>query len=710
MATQNRYVPFQLVIPIPRADFALKIRWRYAEDRTIMIPRETIDRIFSAARIEDVVGDYVSLKKRGANLIGLCPFHDEKTGSFTVSPSKGIFKCFGCGKAGHAVGFVMEIEQCSYVEALRHLAKKYHIEIEERELTAEDKQKQDDRESMFVVNEFANKWFQEQLWDTPEGKAVAMSYLRQRGLREDIIRKFQIGYSPEKAMLWDVAKKKGFQEKYLLNDSQNPPYIGTGVCGKSENGKLYDRFRGRVMFPFLSVSGKVVGFSGRLMVKNDKVGKYVNSPTSLIYEKHNELFGLCQAKQAISKNGSCYLVEGQMDVIQLVQSGIENVVASGGTALTIHQIRLLHRFTENITLLYDGDKAGIKAALRGIDMMLEEGLNVRIILLPEGEDPDSFAKSRNADELQAFLDNNHQDFIRFKTQLLSEEAQNDPTKRSDMILQIVRSIAIIPDIIKRQVYIKDTATLLAIPEDVLTRKVIEIRKKEAEERKKRKEVEQRKTGEAEVIKDTSLDSQSIETTIEQPQQRISLTHKERNILNLIQVLVRYGEKVLYQTEEQTITTGEYIITEMNNDHVEVTNPLHQQIIKEYVANYKSPNFVASVFFQHHPDTAISQLAVDMIADKYQLSRIYSKHSVSENITKEVIQDETQILPELVQRLLLELKYTVVNERIDSMQKSLKIAQDQGDWDMINRIIQQQPDLMAIRQQICRALGNRVIVR
>ena len=543
-----------------------------------------------------------------------------------------------------------------------------------------------------------------------EGSAKTITFIVTKDCQLACKYCYLVGKNAKERMLWDVAKKKGFQEKYLLNDSQNPPYIGTGVCGKSENGKLYDRFRGRVMFPFLSVSGKVVGFSGRLMVKNDKVGKYVNSPTSLIYEKHNELFGLCQAKQAISKNGSCYLVEGQMDVIQLVQSGIENVVASGGTALTIHQIRLLHRFTENITLLYDGDKAGIKAALRGIDMMLEEGLNVRIILLPEGEDPDSFAKSRNANELQAFLDNNHQDFIRFKTQLLSEEAQNDPTKRSDMILQIVRSIAIIPDIIKRQVYIKDTATLLAIPEDVLTRKVIEIRKKEAEERKKRKEVEQRKTGEAEVINDTSLDSQSIETTIEQPQQRISLTHKERNILNLIQVLVRYGEKVLYQTEEQAITTGEYIITEMNNDHVEVTNPLHQQIIKEYVANYKSPNFVASVFFQHHPDTAISQLAVDMIADKYQLSRIYSKHSVSENITKEVIQDETQILPELVQRLLLELKYTVVNERIDSMQKSLKIAQDQGDWDMINRIIQQQPDLMAIRQQICRALGNRVIVR
>lgn len=671
-----------------------------------MIPRETIDRIFSAARIEDVVGDYVSLKKRGANLIGLCPFHDEKTGSFTVSPSKGIFKCFGCSKAGHAVGFIMEIEQCSYVDALRQLARKYHIEIEERELTAEEKQKQDDRESMFIVNDFANKWFQEQLWDTPEGKAVAMSYLRQRGLREDIIRRFQIGYSPEKAMLWDVAKKKGFQEKYLINDSENPPYLGTGVCGKSENGKLYDRFRGRVMFPFLSVSGKVVGFSGRLMVKNDKVGKYVNSPTSLIYEKHNELFGLYQAKQAISKNNSCYLVEGQMDVIQLVQSGIENVVASGGTALTTNQIRLLHRFTEHITLLYDGDKAGIKAAIRGIDMMLEEGLNVRIILLPEGEDPDSFAKTHNASDLQAFLDNNTQDFIRFKTQLLSEDAQNDPTKRSDMILQIVESIAVIPDIIKRQVYIKDTATLLAIPEDVLTRKVIEIRKKKAEERKKRKEgkaVEEDKTP-------TEAPHDGQPTTPEPAPKRKPLTHKERNILNLIQVLIRYGEQVIHQNEEQVITAGEYIITEINNDHIEITNPLHQKIISEYVANYQNPNFVASTFFQHHPNTEISQLAVDMIADKYQLSRMYSKRSISENVVQEVQYDETTILPELVQRLLLELKYTVVDERIDAMQVTLKEAQERGDWQLITAILEQQPQLLEIRQKLCRALGNRVIVR
>ena len=670
-----------------------------------MIPRETIDRIFSAARIEDVVGDYVSLKKRGANLIGLCPFHDEKTGSFTVSPSKGIFKCFGCGKAGHSVGFIMEIEQCSYVDAIRQLAKKYHIEIEERELTSEEKQKQDDRESMFIINEFANKWFHDQLWNTPEGTAVAMSYLRQRGLREDIIRKFQIGYSPEKAALWDVAKKKGFQEKYLLNDSQNAPYIGTGVCGKSENGRLYDRFRGRVMFPFLSISGKVVGFSGRLMVKNDKVGKYVNSPTSLIYEKHNELFGLYQAKQAISKNNSCYLVEGQMDVIQLVQSGIENVVASGGTALTINQIRLIHRFTENIVLLYDGDKAGIKAALRGIDMMLEEGINVRVILLPEGEDPDSFAKSHNASDLKAFLESNQHDFIRFKTQLLMEDAQNDPSKRSEMILQIVRSIAVIPEVIKRQVYIKDTAILLSLPEDVLTRKVAELRKQAADERQKRKIT----SGQANTLSpDPTPDPQSTNPTPEPIAQPLS--HKERNILNLIQVLIRYGERVLYQTEDQMITVGEYIITEINNDSIDIPNPLHKLVIDEYVANYQTPQFVASVFFQHHPNAAISQLAVDMIADKYQISRMYNKRSISENVVQEVQQDETSVLPELVQRLLLELKYTVVDERIDSMQRLLKEAQERDDWQLITAILEQQPQLMDIRTQLCRALGNRVIVR
>ena len=650
-----------------------------------MIPRETIDRIFSAARIEDVVGDYVSLKKRGANLIGLCPFHDEKTGSFTVSPSKGIFKCFGCGKAGHSVGFVMEIEQCTYIEAIRQLAKKYHIEIEERELTAEEKQKQDDRESMFVVNEFANKWFQEQLWSTPEGTAVAMSYLRQRGLREDIIRKFQIGYSPEKVALWDVAKKKGFQEKYLLNDSQNAPYIGTGVCGKSEDGRLYDRFRGRVMFPFLSISGKVVGFSGRLMVKNDKVGKYVNSPTSLIYEKHNELFGLYQAKQSIVKNNSCYLVEGQMDVIQLVQSGIENVVASGGTALTTNQIRLLHRFTENITLLYDGDKAGIKAALRGIDMMLEEGLNVRVILLPEGEDPDSFAKNRNASDLQEFLDNNHQDFIRFKTQLLSEDAQNDPSKRSDMINQIIYSIASIPEATKREIYVKDTASSLNITNEILHNKVNEIHKLNREERAKRRD--------------------------ENKQTIIEINKIESNILNLLQVVIRHGEKVLYQLEDgKCVNVGEYIIREIKADNVNIENPTYQCILEEFMNHCHDKDFISSIFFQYYPDVEVSQLAVDLIVDHYQLSRIYSKKTISENVVQEVQHDESDSLPELVQRLLLELKLTIVEERMDNMQAMLVEAEKRQDEQLLTTILQQYPLLKEIHKQLSQALGNRVIVR
>ena len=671
-----------------------------------MIPRETIDRIFSAARIEDVVGDYVSLKKRGANLIGLCPFHDEKTGSFTVSPSKGIYKCFGCGKGGNAVNFITDIEQCSYVEALRQLAKKYHIEIEERKLTAEEKQKQDDRESMLVVNDFANQWFQDQLWDTSEGKAVAMSYLRQRGLREDIIRRFQIGYSPEKVRLGDVASKKGFQEKYLLNDPNNPPYLGTGLCGKSENGKLYDRFHGRVMFPFLSVSGRVVGFSGRLMVKNDKVGKYVNSPTSLIYEKHNVLFGLYQAKLAISKNNSCYLVEGQMDVIQLVQSGIENVVASGGTSLTMNQIRLIHRFTENITLLYDGDKAGIKAALRGIDMMLEEGLNVRIILLPEGEDPDSFAKAHNASDLQEFLNTNHQDFIRFKTQLLSEEAQNDPIKRSEMIIQIVRSIAVIPDIIKRQVYIKETASFLEIPEDVLARKIQEIRKKIAEENNKTKGVEQRQQPQDDKT-DIPVEQRTTTTTTS----KLFSKKIEENILNLLQVIIRYGEIVLYQTEDnQTISVGEYIIQEMKNDNIVARNPIHQQIMDEFMKHHKDEQFVSSVYFKHHPNTAISELAVALIIDKYQLSRIYSKQSISENVVQEVQEDKVENLPELVQRLLYELKFTVIEESLEELQLVLKDAKERGDEQLIVKIMTDQNPLIALRQEICRALGNRVILR
>lgn len=671
-----------------------------------MIPRETIERVFAAAKIEEVVGDYVTLKRRGANLIGLCPFHDEKTGSFTVSPSKGIFKCFGCGKAGHAVGFLMEIEQCSYVEAIRMLAKRYHIEIEERELTPEEQQRQDDRESMFVVNEFANKWFQDQLWSTDEGRAAGMSYLRERGLREDTIRKFQIGYSPERATLWAAAKQAGYQEKYLVNDPDNEPHIGTGVCLKSQDGRLYDRFRGRVIFPFFSASGKVVGFAGRLLKKNDKAGKYVNSPTSPLFEKHNELYGLYQAKQAIAKQDCCYLVEGQMDVIQMVQSGIENVVASGGTSLTTPQVKLMHRYTENITILYDGDKAGIKAALRGIDMILEEGINVKVVLLPDGEDPDSYARSHNAADFIAFMQAAQTDFIRFKTHLLSSEAGDDPAKRVDMINQVVQSISVIPDIIKRQVYIKDSASFLGIQEDVLTRKVIEVRKRMFEEKDKEKGRAMRRE------QPDSADAVPVQETYEVPMavEHSGLSAKDENLLNLIQIIVRYGEHPLFANEDGSVCqAGEYIISELTNDNIDIANPMYRKVLDEYNAHHLKPDFVAATFFQHHPDAALSQLAVNLIADKYQLSSIYSQRSISENVKQEVkVQTDADVLPELIQRLLLELKYTIVNERIDAMQDMLKDAQNRGDWALIRTILEQQPLLMDMRQQLCRALGNRVI--
>lgn len=671
-----------------------------------MIPRETIDRIFEAAKIEDVIGSYVTLKKRGANLLGLCPFHHEKTGSFTVSPSKGIYKCFGCGKAGSAVGFIMEIEQCSYVEALKQLAQRYHITIEERELTQEEKQRQDDRESMFVVNEFANKWFQRQLFDTQEGTAVGMAYLRQRGIREDIIKKFQLGYSPEKAKLWEEAKKAGYQDTYLVNNPDTQ--IGTGVCLKDEQGRLFDRFRGRVIFPFFSVSGKVTGFAGRLIKQSDKAGKYVNSPTSILYEKKHELYGFYQAKQAIKREDCCYLVEGQLDVIQLVQSGIENVVASGGTALTFPQVRLIHRFTENVTILYDGDNAGIKAALRGVDMMLEEGVNVKVVLLPEGEDPDSFARKHNAADVLEYIKMHQTDFIRLKTQLLSQDAGDDPIKRADMVNQIVQSIAIIPDIIKRQIYTKDCSSSLGIPENILTKKVGELRKKHLSEREKRGANVPTPIAETVVQENVSTTEQPTPSA---PQKQDNGSSKQTNIYNLIQLIVRNGEQIVYEDGDICLTVGEYIINELRKDNISVDNPLYQRILDEYLAHCKEPNWIAATYFQYYPDINISQVAVEMLADKYQLSRMYSRQTVSENVIKEVDPSATQeTLSELTIRLLLELKYTIVNERIEAMKKMLKEAQKSGDWDLQCKILEQQPQLLLIRQQLCQALGNRVIVK
>ena len=679
-----------------------------------MIPRETIDRVFAAARIEDVVSDYVSLKRRGANLIGLCPFHNEKTGSFTVSPSKGIYKCFGCGKSGHAVGFVMEIEQCGFADAVKQIAKKYHIEVEEREMTPEEQQRQDDRESMFVVNEFANKWFQDQLWDTDEGKAIGLSYFRERGLREDTIRKFQLGYSPERGNpLVKALKNKGFAEKYIVNNPETN--IGTGVCGKSDDERLYDRFRDRVIFPIHTVSGKTVAFAGRILKKNDKVGKYVNSPDSLIYSKTNELYGLFLAKQAIAKADLCYLVEGQMDVISMHQAGIENVVASGGTALTKSQIRLIRRFTPNITVLYDGDAAGIHAALRGIDMFLEEGFNVKVVLLPDGEDPDSFANSHNASDFINYIQQHQTDFIRFKGKLLSEEAGRDPQKRANLIKDVVESIAQIPDPITRQVYIKDSADRLHIQEQLLTREVTRLRREKAIENTKKRKAEQDKAQ----LEEVAATSATLEPLSSHPEEtkspNTSPANKqsallEENFRNLLQLVVRYGERPLYQLQDGSfISVGAYIVAQLQADSIESPNPLYQKILDEFSAHAAEDGFVAENFFKFHPDAQISSLAVDLIADKYQLSRIFAKQSISENVVQEVsLQTDADHLTDLVPQLLLELKYTIINIRIDKMTELMKEAQEKDDWELMRELLSGQPALMEIKNQISRQLGNRVI--
>ena len=637
-----------------------------------MIPKEVIERIHSTAKIEEVVSDYVTLRKRGANLIGLCPFHNEKTGSFTVSPSKGIYKCFGCGAHGNAVGFIMEIEQCSYVDAIKQLGKKYHIEVPEREMTAEEQQRQDDRESMFVVNDFANKWFQEQLWETKEGQAIGLSYFRERGLRDDIIRKYQLGYSPEKGNpLAQALHKKGFKEKFITNNVDTK--IGVGVVGKSEDGRLYDRFRDRVIFPIFTISGKPVAFAGRILKKKDNVGKYVNSPDSLIYSKTNELYGLFQAKQSIARLDKCYLVEGQMDVISMHQSGIENVVASGGTALTKPQIWLIKRFTSNITVLYDGDAAGIHAALRGIDMFLEAGFNVKVVLLPEGEDPDSYAQSHDSTEFIQYIEDHQTDFIRFKSALLSKDAGDDPFKRAELIKDITSSIAVIPDMITRQVYIKDSAERLHMSEKVLTTEVVKLRRNKAEEATKAQEAK-------------SEETKAQETTVVKPQ-----TPLEQNYYNLMQLIVRYGERPI-ELDDTIYTIGDVIIDTLQADEISAPQPVYQTIIDEFKRHSKDPGFKAEYFYKFHPDRQVSQVAIDMIAERYQGAR-------PENNIQ---------LGELVTRLLYEIKLTVINNQIAELEEGLKQAQATNDVDRQMQLMAHQPELLSMRNELCKILGNRII--
>ena len=724
-----------------------------------MIDQSTIDRILDAAQIVDVVSEFVTLRKRGVNYIGLCPFHNEKTPSFSVSPSKGVCKCFSCGKGGNVVHFIMEHEQLSYYEALKWLAKKYNIEIKERELTDAEKQAQSLRESLFVVNQFASEYFQDILYNHIDGQRIGMTYLRSRGFRDDIIRKFQLGYSTDAPDgLARAAAQKGFREEFLEK---------TGLCYKKDNGTLHDRFWGRVIFPVHTLSGKVVAFGGRVLssaTKNVQM-KYVNSPESEIYHKSRELYGMYFAKQAIVRQDCCFLVEGYTDVISMHQSGIENVVSSSGTALTSDQIRLIHRFTNNITLLYDGDGAGIKASLRGIDMLLEEGMNIKVCLLPDGDDPDSFARKHNATDYQAYINAHEVDFIRFKTNLLLEEAGRDPIKRAGLISSIVRSISVIPDAIVRSVYIRECSQLLQMEEKILveaTAKLIgQARETKFKEEQRRREREQRRlaVGNAappapaaqgadpafpaepypsfpmpeaglpsapplppEVPEALSAEEASRLPSEVPPMEAVDipdayssfipLTGNEQTIFyakeeELIRVLIRYGEKVMCDVEDEegnlrSLTVIECISFSLKEDELQFHDAIHRRILKEAEEHLHDAHFTAERYFMTHPDPQVSKLAVDMVSERYQLSKYHSK-------AQKIVTDDER-LHELVPRLLLDFKMSIVEEEMKHTLQALNNPSIANDTQRCMEIMQRYKDLHQMQSLMAQKAGERVVLK
>ena len=693
-----------------------------------MIDQPTIDRILDAANIVDVVSEFVTLRKRGVNYVGLCPFHDDKTPSFYVSPSKNICKCFACGEGGTAVHFIMKHEQLGYFDALRYLAKKYNIEIQERELTDKEKQARSDRESMFIVNAWAQKYFTSMLHNHIDGKTIGMRYFIERGFREETIRKFQLGYSLDKRdALYQEAIKSGYKKEFLEK---------TGLVIAYEDGRVNDRFRGRVIFPVHSLSGKVVAFGGRVLKKDEKTAKYVNSPESDIYHKSNELYGIYFAKQAMVKADRCFLVEGYTDVISMHQSGVENVVASSGTALTHGQIRLIHRFTDNITVLYDGDAAGIKAALRGIDLLLMEGMNVKVVLLPDGEDPDSFARSHSANEFSDFIQKHETDFIRFKTQLLLEEAGNDPIKRAALIGDIIRTIAIVPDDITRTLYIRECSAMMEIDEQVVLNQVNKIRLSNNERPAQPSAPAPEEilpkdyvipTGMRPAETDAQPDIPPYFPPPEEeeipngentapppapPMERTMQVHRTRSPyeayeIALLRYVVRYGERILFEyPDEKTnalVTThvAEYIKNELEKDGIQIYTTILQQMLDEAVAHCKEEGFTAQRYFLAHPDSVISRVAANLLSEKYQLSKYHSKY-------REVEQEEEK-LDQIVVRDIFALKEAYILNQIKQKEEELKhLSSDETD--KMFAIMKEITQLNEIKKILSKELGERIILK
>jgi DNA primase len=653
-----------------------------------MIDQQTINQIFDTADIVEVISDFVTLKKSGANYKGLSPFSNEKTPSFMVSPAKGIFKDFSSGKGGNVVGFLMEHEKLSYPEALRYLANKYNIAIEEKELTAEEIQHKNERESLMAVTAYAGTYFESQL-QTEEGKAVGHGYFRTRGFRDDILKKFQLGYSPEKRTAFtEEAGKNGYKKEYLVK---------TGLSIERERDQsIFDRFAGRVIFPIHSLSGNVIGFGGRTLKSDKTIAKYLNSPESDIYHKSRVLYGLFQAKKAIVTAERCFLVEGYTDVISMHQAGIENVVASSGTALTKDQIRLIKRFTENITILYDGDEAGIKASFRGIDMILEEGMNVKVVMLPTGEDPDSYAQSHGSSEFLEFIQSSERDFISFKTELLLADAQHDPIKRAQLITDIVKSVAVIPDGIMRSVFLKDSSLLLGVEEQVLYNEVNKIRHRKQEQRWRREQ--------------SGQNYRQVQPVTELPRQPVvpgfvENVFSEVEEREIIYFLLKFGNAILHMSDEEhtEISVAHYIIREIQNDELEFTNLIYKQIFEDVKDLIERSEEVAERHFVYHEHAGVRELAVDIFTSRYELSKVWKRKEAYVELPGENLGFE-------VPKTLLSYKMMVVEKALSQLRSTLESTEKNSDIEALNQVIMRIQSLEGIKRELSVGLGGRTIIR
>ncbi len=662
-----------------------------------MIDHATIERIKDAANIVEVVSEFVTLRKSGSNYKGLCPFHDEKTPSFYVSPARGTCHCFGCGKGGNPVGFIMEHEQMTYPEALRWLARKYHIEIKERELSDDEKREQSERESMFIVNEWAASYFQHLMHDTADGVAIGMQYFRSRGFRDDIVSKFQLGFDgTDRRALAQEALRKGYKEDFLLK---------TGICYKNDRGELIDRYAGRVIFPWIGISGKVVGFGGRLLDSRTKGvnQKYVNSPDSEIYHKDRELYGIYQAKKAIAKEDRVYMVEGYTDVISMHQCGIENVVANSGTALSVHQIHILHRFTSNITLLYDGDAAGIHAALRGTDMLLSEGMNLKVLLLPDGDDPDSFARKHSAEDFRKYIEEHQTDFIEFKTDLLLRN-ERDPLKRSEAINSVVRSISFVTNPILRDTYLHDCSVRMGINEATLINTLNNFIRSNREATASSSDNSQT----------TNPTTQNSKLNIQNSPSPLQQASKVEQML--VELIVRNGDTIIYnnvETEDGTtvnLNVAQYIAYNLGVDGLKFANPLNSRILDEAVNHAGDEQFCAEQFFLHHSDIEISRIATDLCMDKYQLldEQKVARADEEKNADELRVEEENRIeaLRQQTEHLLNDFRMDYLEQRLRDLKRDISLAVN--DPERLQQLMEEYKTAHELRSQLARLLGNNII--